>query len=132
MIHPLFFYCYDIFGGMNKTWIGKFESLLRRAKHIIKTRKKWSTFVTQRKQKVAIDVFKAVNDITVDSNYKLVSHSINTRGNRSKLVLPSIKTEAGRKLMYYQGALVFNSLPSNIREEKSMINFKKFLKQSEL
>lgn len=24
MIHPLFFYCYDIFGGMNKTWIGKF------------------------------------------------------------------------------------------------------------
>ena len=48
MIHPLFFYCYEIFGGMNNTWLGKFESLLTRAKYIIKSRKKWSTFLSRK------------------------------------------------------------------------------------
>jgi hypothetical protein len=128
MIHPLFFYCDQILGGLSYTWIEKFESLLTRAKKVIKSRKKWSTWSTQRKRKVTVDVFKAVNNITVNDNYKKVNHSINTRGNRSKLILPIIKTEAGRKLSYYQGILIFNSLPSNIREEKCLLIFKNHLK----
>ena len=120
MILPLLFYCYPIFGGMNNTWLRTFESLMQKAKSIIKMRKKWPTFNTQLRRKIAIDVFKSLNAAAI-GKYDMINHSINTRGNNCKR---KIRSEAGRKLSYYQGALIFNFLPENIRKENSFILFK--------
>ena len=84
--------------------------------------KKWPTFNTQLRRKIAIDVFKSQNADT--GKYNMINHTINTRGNNCKFRLPKIWSEAGRKLSYYQGALIFNSLPENIRKENSFILFK--------
>lgn len=129
MIHPLFYYCYPIFGGQSCSWTEKLNSLIVRANQIIKCQHKWSSWSCQRKRRVAVDVFKAVNGITVNNgNYKLVDHKVVTRANNAKLVPPAIKSEAGRKLSYYQGAIVFNSLPINVVKEKSLLIFKNIIK----
>ena len=122
MILPLLFYCYPIFGGISNTWLRKFESLMQKAKFIIKMRKKWPTFNTQLRRKIAIGVFKSQNADT--GKYDMINHTINTRGNNCKFRLPKIRSESGRKLSHYQGALIFNSLPENIRKENSFILFK--------
>ena len=43
-----------------------------------------------------------------------------TRGNRSHLNLPRMRTDAGRKSFRYQRALIFNSLP---KYEVSILRF---------
>ena len=133
MIHPLFFYCYPVYSGMSYTWLQKFESLQNRAEMIINNSncKKWATIDIQRTRKIAVDVFKAINGITEHNRYELVSHSINTRSNNSKLKIPKIRTEAGRKSSYYQGVLVFNRLDSATRQEKCLIRFKNMIRNYE-
>lgn len=126
MIQPLIFYCYPVYGGMSDTWRLKFESLFLKAKFIVKNRKKWPTFTIRLKRKIAIDVFKSLHFET-DGKYVMINHSINTRGKNCSLRLPSIKSEAGRKLSYYQGAVIFNSLPVSIRKETNFNLFKKLV-----
>ena len=48
--------------------------------------------------------------------------------NRSSLRFPAIRSKAGRKLSYYQGAIVFNSLNDELRKESSYILFKRKIK----
>ena len=47
------------------------------------------------------------------------------------LRLPQIKSEAGRKMSYYQGAYIFNSLSAKIREEKSLVLFRNLVNEFE-
>ena len=47
------------------------------------------------------------------------------------LRLPRIKTEVGRKLTYYQGALIFNSLSAELREQKSLVLFRNLINKFE-
>jgi len=130
MIHPLFFYCYPVYGGISNTWSQKFESLHKKAKMIINSPKCRirSAISTQRKRKIALDVFKGIYGLT-DNNegYRFVDHSIRTRSCGTKLILPKIRTEMGRKLSRYQGVLVFNSLDTTIRNEKSFVIFRNLL-----
>ena len=128
MIHPLFFYCYPILGGLSNTWNKKIESLLTRAKQVIGYKRVWPTWSTQMKLKIALDVFKALSD-EKNTIYQVTNHSIGTRGNKSKPIIPRIRNESGRKLSYYQGVLVYNSLPLTvIKDMKSLVKFKIFLK----
>ncbi len=59
--------------------------------------------------------------------FSRLTHSYTTRGNRSLLNLPRVRTEAGHKSVRYQ-ALIFNSLPAEIRNEVSILRFKNSLK----
>ena len=112
---------------MSATWLGKFENLVGRAKAIVNGRKNWPTFETRLKRKIAVDAFKAFN-VNANEKYVMISHSINTRGNHCKARLPRVRSAAGQKLSYYQGALVFNSLDVKLRKEKSFVTFKNILK----
>ena len=40
-----------------------------------------------------------------------------------KLRLPKVKTESGRKMFSFQGALIFNKLPEDLRNETSLLIF---------
>ena len=38
-----------------------------------------------------------------------------------KLRLPKVKTESGRKMFSFQGALIFNKLPEDLTNETSLL-----------
>ena len=126
MIQPLIFYCYPVYSRMSNTWVGKFESLYNRARTVVNSRQKWPSFQTRLKRKIVIDVFKAVHN--GNENYSFIEHGLETR-NKSMMRLPRIKSEAGRKTTYYQGALIFNSLSAKIRQEKSLVLFKNLVNE---
>ena len=81
-----------------------------------------------RKKRVSIDVFKSLNDSCpplLRNMFERFDHGKETRGNGSRLVLPKVKTEAGRKTFAFQGALIFNGLPTDLMNEPYFINFKR-------
>ena len=45
---------------------------------------------------------------------------MNTRNNNKSVVIPKVRTEAGRKTFSFQGAKVFNNLPNNLQTETSL------------
>ena len=55
-------------------------------------------------------------------------HGKDTRGNGSRLVLPKVITEAGRKTFAFQGALIFNGLPIDLINEAYFVNFKRTIR----
>ena len=112
MIHPLFFYCYPVFGIMSNTWIKKFESLTNRARVIIKYHRNLPSFQTSLKRKIALDAFKALHNIKPNDKYEKINHIYDTKRNKNTFRLPRVRLNAGGKLSYYQGALVFNGLES--------------------
>ena len=60
---------------------------------------------------------------------KVLEHGKNTRGDGCSLVVPRVKTEAGRKTFKFQGSLLFNKLPKELKTEKSVVVFQQKLKQ---
>ncbi len=52
-------------------------------------------------------------------------HGKNTRGNGSLFLIPKVRCESGRKTLAFQGATMYNNLPSDIRNEKYLINYKR-------
>ena len=54
------------------------------------------------------------------NRFQYISHNINTRGNKSLLMLPKVKTEAGRKTFQFYDAQIFNNLKKELREENSL------------
>ena len=69
-------------------------------------------------------VFKEFKDY-----FKVGRTNANTRHNGTNIEIPKIKLETARKSTYYQGATIFNELPTNLREETDFRIFKKVLHQ---
>ena len=83
-----------------------------------------------RKKWVSIDVFDSLNDFRPPplwSMFECFDHGKDTWGNGSRLRLPKVKTEAGRKIFAFQGTLIFNGLPTDLRNEAYFVNFKRKL-----
>ena len=86
---------------------------------------------TLRDRKIAIQVFKSINNLSLEcmnNKFNLISHNIRTRGNNSLLMLPRVRTEAGRKTFAFYGAHIFNRLPKELRNEGSLFIFKRKIK----
>ena len=70
------------------------------------------------------EVFKCLNGIApmaFQSCFTRISHQKCTRGNKINLTLPKFRTEGGRKRFAFQGALVFNKLPNDLKTEQSLL-----------
>ena len=75
----------------------------------------------------AVDVFKCLNGISppdYEKYFKRLDHCKGTRGNDQSLLLPKVKSEAGRKAFAFWGDKILNKLPSNMKMESSIIKFK--------
>ena len=68
----------------------------------------------------------------LQKSFTRVSHSQNTCGNNVNLSLPKVKTEAGRKSFAYQGTIILNKLPSDLKTEQSLLRFKNTCKSINL
>ena len=79
---------------------------------------------------MAIDAFKSSHQPgnLKRNKYNWINHNINTRGIKSLLCLPKVKTEMFGKSVHYQGAAIFNKLPRELREELSIVRFKSKLR----
>jgi hypothetical protein len=132
MINPIMFYCYPVYLGLSNSANSKLQRLQDRAASIIGPKNcLQDNVVTCRNRRVVIDVFKSLHSLCPNFphvNFDRFNHGINTRNNNSRLVIPKVKTEAGRKSFSVQGALLFNSLSEEIRNEISYINFKRKVK----
>ena len=64
----------------------------------------------------AIEVFKCLNGISppgYENYFKHLDHCKGTRGNDQNLLLPKVKSEAGRKTFAFLAAKIFNKLLTN-------------------
>ena len=132
MIRPVLLYCYPMYTSLGDTAKSKLQSIQDRAQRIVAKDSsitlKWVSLEEARKKRIAIDVFKSINGSCTESLKNIFTkfdHGKNTRGNGSLLVLPKVRCESGRKTFPFQGASIYNSLPSDVRNEKYFINFKR-------
>ena len=128
MIQPLFFYCYPAFGQMSNTWINKFESVTNRARRIIRYHRSLPSFKLSLKRMMAVDAFKIMHGIKSNDDASVIKHKYKTKGNNNTFRLPRVLLMVGRKLSYYQSALVFNELKDDMRKEDSYVRFKNKMK----
>ena len=131
MIRPILLYCYPLQLGLPKGTIERIQAVQEKANRIVATKgikPNWDTIETTCKRRILVDVFKVLNDlapINFKGFFQRMDHGKNTRGNNSLLRLPKARTEAGRKRFAIQAALIYNNLTKDIRDEKSLLNFKK-------
>ena len=88
--------------------------------------------MNERKIRCAVDVFRCLNNTSpgnFENYFTRLNHSLHTRGNKSSIKLPKVRTESGRKSFSFQGGLVFNELPREIRNETSIVRFKNKCKE---
>jgi len=54
-------------------------------------------------------------------------HTYNTR-NKNNPIVPRHKTELGKKCLSHMGPIIWNTVPNNIKEKKTLNSFKSLLK----
>ena len=110
MIRPLMLYCYQLQLSLPQGTVNKLQYIQNRAAKIVNPKAKimsWDSIERIRNTRVAIDVFESLRNLLPgDRNgyFKRCEHEINTIGNGSCVVLPKIRTEAGKRSFAYQGA----------------------------
>ena len=108
----------------------QFEKILMRCLKIINGKRnsvKLPSINHIRNKMCAIEVFKCLNGISppdYKEYFKRLGHCKGTRGNDHSLLLPKVKSEAGRKTFGFLGAKIFNRLPNNMKTESSIVKFK--------
>ncbi|CAB4037008.1 Hypothetical predicted protein [Paramuricea clavata] len=131
MIESTLGYCGNLFLGISNSTANRFQQIQDRAINIVYgtnvTPNRWCSIRNVRKLHCVQEVFKCLNGLVpnqFNGIFNKFSHQKETRGNNSKLRLPKVKTETGRKMFSFQGALVFNELPEDLRNETSLLRFK--------
>ena len=72
-----------------------------------------------RNKRCLVEVFKYQSGLAL----QLIDHK-ETRGNSKNLLLPKVRTEAGRKSFLFQGSNLYNKLPDALTHEQSIMNLK--------
>ena len=81
-----------------------------------------------RNKRCLIEVFKCKNGLgprLFEDYFTKIKHHKETRGNNKNLLLPNVRTEAGRKSFLFQGSKLYNKLPDSMKQETSLMNFKR-------
>ena len=132
-IRPLLLYCHQCFTLIPQSHINKLQSIQNRAKIVCYGNEScdWASIENIRKRQIATDVFKAINKIgpsCFHNTFQRFEHSYRTRGNKSIIRLPKVKTEFCRKSFKFQGARIFNELPPDMKNEIYFTRFKRKIK----
>ena len=131
MVLPVMLYCNNVLLNLSDKYKQKFEDIQNRAKNIVtgsNSPPNWPSVNDIRNRRCIHEVFKCLHNIApaaVHNRFTRSSLSKNTQGNNTNLSLPNVKTECGRKFLSYQGALIFNKLPDDMKMGHSLLHFKK-------
>ena len=146
MILPLFDYCDIVWDNLPQYQVERLQKLQNRIARIIcrrgyetrsadlRQKLNWKTLSERRKEHKAVTIHKIMNGnapsyLTNSLSTVNEGTSYNLRG-KNNLTLPLPRTEYGKRSFLFSGAQVWNSLPSNLKTEKSLNIFKKGISSS--
>ena len=135
-----FDYCAPVWDGLSSYLCEKLQKLQNRAARVILQANceinssllletlKWDKLSSRRRKQKAIMMFKSLNGLAPVYLQDLFSErntDYNLRDAFRKLNLPKPRTDYLKRSFGYSGALLWNSLPENIRAIRSIGQFKK-------
>ena len=143
LIQPHFGYCSIVWDNCGKTLSERLQKLQNRAAHILTScsydadaryllqKLSWKDLITQPQFQEALMVFKALNDLAPDHLSSMFTERSTSgyvlRDTTIILNVPFPRTNYLKKNLSYRGATLWNSLPCNLRQEKSLNRFKQLL-----
>ena len=140
LIQPHFDYCAPVWDGLSSYLCEKLQKLQNRAARVILQAKyeanssllletlKWDRLSLRRKKQKATMMFKSLNGLAPVYLRDLFSErhtDYDLRNSFRMLNLPKPRTDYLKRSFGYSGALLWNSLPENIRAIRSIGQFKK-------
>ena len=140
LIQPHFDYCSIVWGNCGKTLSERLQKLQNHAARILTSSSYnadaryllqqlgWKGLITQRQIQEALMVFKALNDMAPDHLSSMFTKRGTSgyalRDSTNKWNVPLPRTNYLKRRFSYRGATLWNSLPCNRRQEKSLNRFK--------
>ena len=140
LILPHFDYCSPVWDGLNNELSEKLQKIQNRAARVItKTsydtrsrllRKKlhWDTLAVRRKKQKVTLVFKTLNKkspVYLQDLFTPYCTDYNLRNSEQKLALPIPRTNYLKRSFSYDGAILWNNLPQQVRIIDSLGQFKR-------
>ena len=145
LVQSHFDYCSLVWGNCGKTSSNKLQKLQNRAARVITSSSydvdvdslfhnlSWKELHSQRQIQKAFMVFKSLNGLVPEYlTSKFVTRNVSNyalRDSANKLVVPFPRTNYLKNSFSFIGATLWNSLPYNIRESRSLNQFKRLLYQ---
>ena len=128
MIVPTVTYNCILQGSLTANQKYKLSSIVNRAKSIINQRRDVSlpSLENETKKQTCFFVKKCIDGVICDEfrdYYNLMQHNYGTRNKGISIRIPKMRTEYGKKSVWFNGGKVFNELPVEIR---NIENFKIF------
>ena len=139
LIEPHFNYCSSVWDGLSQQLSDKLQKLQNRAVRII-TRSNyydsagpildmlgWDRLSTNRSKQKAIIMYKTLNNLTplhMQNMFSSRKVSYNIRNTENILQVPKPRTDYLKRSFGYSGAILWNGLPSELREPLSLAAFK--------
>ena len=141
IIRPYFDYCCEVWDVFSETQSKRLQKLQNRAARIIMNMSNdtdhsvalkalgWKTLKVERKKAKAKMMYKLLNNMGPQSltnlfTYKGETTSYNLRNISGTLCLPQPRTNNLKKSLVYDGSFLWNSIPKEIRESKSLPSFR--------
>ena len=150
IVEPYFNYCCLVWDGFDEVLADKLQKMQNRAARIItgapytsvRTSEifkelGWVPLAESRLQQKAIMMFKIVNGLAPPYMREMFhshigSDSYSLRCSAKNFQLPKVRTDVYKTSFAYTGAKLWNSLPDSLKEEHSLIRFKKRIKHYDL
>ena len=142
LVEPYLEYCCEVWGCMGLCQCDRLQKLQNRAARVItscedySTRSAnisqdlgWVTLENRQSKLLAVSVYKCINafypeGISAMFNSTASVHSHNLRGSSNIIFITRPHTEAGKQAFSYRGAVLWNSLPSDLRNQPNLKSFK--------
>ena len=141
LVQPHFNYCSVVWGNCNKSLSIKLQKLQNRAARILTSasydanaddlfvRLGWQKLSLQRELKTATMVYKSLNGLAPEylksmSTDRSSTTTYSLRNCEGKLAVPLPRTNFLKNSFSYSGAVLWNSLPTNLRQAQTLASFK--------
>ena len=141
LVQPHFDYCSVVWGNCNKSLSIKLQKLQNRAARILTSssydanaddlfvRLGWQKLSLQRELKTATMVYKYFNGLAPEYLKSMFTDRSSTttyslRNCEGKLAVPLPRTNFLKNSFSYSGAVLWNSLPTNLRQAQTLSSFK--------
>lgn len=143
LIQPHFDYCNVVWGTCGLTLQDKLQKLQNRAARVltysnydadadnILENLGWKNLTCQRQIQRATIVYKSLHGLVPEylcSRFVSRDTKYSLRDSVSKVTVPLPRTNYYKNSLSYSGAVLWNSLPCNIRQAESLIKFKQLIK----
>ena len=139
MVQPHFNYCCVVWDSCGKTLSTKLQKLQNRAARVLTFSSYdadavrlieelgWKKLEDQRKIHLAVMVYKSINGLAPNYMRSLFTDRISSyslRDSESRLSVPRPRTNFLKNSFSYEGAMLWNSLPIELRLAESLNKFK--------